>query len=342
MNDLLFQAALSRAADPRVVLQKKMRYIDLHCDALTAEGVSCVTKDNLKKGGVLLQCFAAFIKEKEGRFERAVQLCEKFERLCEEQAFQPVRCVSDIKTDQINALLTVEGGGAIEGSLEKLEKLYLRGVRMMTLVWNKENELGFPNMTENKFRREKKRGLTEFGRAVVTQMNALGVIVDVSHGSDLLVEEVARLCKRSGKAFVASHSGAEAVQTRSRNLEDRQIRLIAETGGIVGLDFCIDFTSDDCSKEGQKKALLAHVEHLMKIGGEDLPAIGSDFDGTKENPYLKSPADMPVFFESLIEKFGESIAEKIAYKNALRVLRENLTRQDTQTYLSSSEPKRME
>lgn len=269
-----------------------------------------------------MQCFAAFIKEGKDRYERALRLCEKFDGLCKQNGYNPIKKCSEIVDEKINAFLTVEGGGAVEGSIEKLEALYRRGVRMMTLTWNKDNELGASNFSYDRSKREKEKGLTPFGQIAVEEMNRLGMLIDVSHGSDRLVADVAAVCMRANKPFLASHSGAAAVQDRPRNLEDEQIRLIARAGGVVGLDFCMDFTSDERSGKGQKKALLAHLERLVKIGGEDLPAIGSDFDGTEENIYLKNPAYMPDFFQTIAKKFGESIAEKIAYKNALRIIRE--------------------
>ncbi len=295
-----------------------MKYIDLHCDALTQEGVLQATAENLRRGGCLMQCFAAFIDVRKclpaGRFARATSLCEKFGEMCGREGYHPVRNFSDIREGSINALLTVEEGGAIEGSLEKLEALYACGVRMMTLTWNFENELGAPG--------GKGGGLTLFGQACVERMKALGMIVDVSHGSDRLAEDVAALMGHT--PFVASHSNAREVFAHPRNLGDGEIRRIADNGGVIGLNFFADFLSTDKSAAGQRQALLAHAEHILKVGGEDILAIGSDFDGIPENPYLKNPADMPRFAEELQKKFGARGAEKICAGNALRVFAEVL------------------
>lgn len=283
-----------------------------------------VTEEHLKSGGCLLQCFAAFIREREGRFARALSLCERFGRLCKQQGFHRVERFSQIEAGSINALLTVEEGGAIEGSLEKLEELYSRGVRMMTLTWNYENELGAPNRKAcgGVSSREKEKGLTEFGKSAVERMKELKMIVDVSHGSDKLVKDVADIM--GAAPFVASHSGAAEIFPCSRNLEDEQIKLIAESGGVIGLYFCADFLSPDPSFQGQKEALLAHAEHIVKVGGEDVLALGSDFDGIPENAYLKSPSDMPKLLSEFEKKFGGRAAEKFARQNALRVLKEVL------------------
>ncbi len=280
-----------------------------------------------------MQVFAAFIEGRERRFARATELCDKFAELCKTSDFSPVTNFSHVQTGKINALLSVEEGGAIEGDIQKLEALYARGVRLMTLTWNYPNEIGFPNFPDceglksgeiSPFSREKERGLTEFGRETAERMIGLGMLIDVSHGSDKLVEDVAEICSKWSVPFLASHSGAAAICPWARNLEDRQIRLIAESGGVVGLDFCTDFTSPDASSEGQRQALLAHARHLIEIGGEDVLSIGSDFDGIPPNAYLPDPSHMPKFLEELEKNFGSRIAEKIACGNALRVLKEVL------------------
>lgn len=305
-----------------------MKYCDLHCDALTAEGGLQVTKENLAAGGCFLQCFAAFISAREGRYASALALCDKFDSLCKTEGYHAVRHVSELEEGKINALLTVEEGGAAEGSLEKLDALYARGVRMMTLTWNYPNEIGYPNFPDYEglkagrvpfSAREAERGLTPFGFQAVAHMNTLGIIVDVSHGSDKLFADVAQAAK---KPFVASHSGANTVYNCARNLTDEQIKTLADCGGVIGLDFCADFLTDDKTAAGQKEALLAHARHIVNAGGVETLAIGSDFDGIPENPYLKNPSFMPAFLEELEREFGSRAAEKIAYKNFLRVFEE--------------------
>lgn len=305
-----------------------MKYCDLHCDALTAEGVLQVSGETLRKGDCFLQCFAAFVSGRECRFRRAVSLADKFDETCRREGLHPVRTFSDIREGEINAVFTVEEGGAVEGDLQKLEALYRLGARMMTLTWNYPNEIGYPNFPDyggvkrgevSPALREGERGLTPFGFEAVYRMNEMGMIADVSHGSDKLFYDVARVCRENGKPFVASHSGADSVFPCARNLTDGQIAELADCGGVVGLDFCARFTSDDASAEGQRSALLSHARAIVNAGGEDVLAIGSDFDGIPKNPYLENPARMPSFLEELTAQFGFRVAEKIALRNALRV-----------------------
>ncbi len=368
-----------------------MNYIDLHCDALTKrEGVFHVTRKKLEAGGCLLQCFAAFIDPRKGEgFARAMALADHFDAMCAREGYAPVRAARDIGEGKIHAMLTVEGGGALEGSLEKLEALYRRGVRMLTLTWNLPNELGFPNSSrlpplgelapaerategvpfsgelspEAAFpsrrplegelstaaafppwrplegelapakrategvslrhgtlqSRQRRFGLTSFGRAAVERMAELGMLVDVSHGSDDLLFDVAAALKRTHTPFVASHSGARAVFPHPRNLSDEGIRAVAESGGAIGLCFVPAFLTDDGTAERNREAILAHARHIVRVGGEDALALGSDFDGAPENPYLPDAAAMPRLYDDLCSIFPSHVAQKVVSGNALRV-----------------------
>ena len=226
----------------------------MHCDALTAEGVVQVTRENLVAGGCLLQCFAAFVKE--GGYSRFCALADDFDALCARAGYRKVTRACEIKEDAVNALLTAEGG-AFE-TLEELDGLYERGVRMAGPVWNTPTAAGFPNFPDYAglcagrvppSAREGTRGLTAFGRQAVEYIFMRGMLVDVSHASDKLFWEVAAY----KRPFVASHSNAAALHDWARNLTDAQLKAVADCGGVVGLNFCMDFLSDDKSAEGQRR-----------------------------------------------------------------------------------------
>ena len=297
----------------------------MHCDALTASGAPRVTGERLATGGCLVQCFAAFVEE--GGFSRFASLADKFDQLCQREGYHRVLCAGDIREDAVNAMLTSEGGAF--SSLEELKGLYDRGVRIAGFVWNMPTGAGFPNFPDYAglcsgrvapVLRETARGLTAFGFAAAEYMAEVGIIADVSHGSDRLFADIASL----KRPFVASHSNAASVQNWARNLTDGQIRTLADCGGVVGLNFCADFLSDDGSAEGQRAALLAHAHAVLRAGGEDVLAIGSDFDGIPDNAFLPDPSRMPVFLQLLADEFGARIAEKAARDNFLRVIRDVL------------------
>ena len=302
-----------------------MKYIDLHCDALTQEGVLQVTKERLAAGGCLLQCFAAYVGE--GGFARFCTLADAFDGMCAREGYS--RFTGGVpRTDALNAMLTV-AGDALCGDAGRLDALYARGVRIMGFVWNTPSSLGFPNFPDYAglcagrvpfSLREGARGLTRFGAEVLERMECLKMLPDVSHGSDALFWEVA--ARR--RPFVATHSDAAGVCGWARNLTDEQIAAVAGCGGVVGLNFCADFLSPDGSAAGQRAALLEHAKAIVAAGGEDVLAIGSDFDGIPPNPYLPDPSFMPRFLEELAGAIGSRAAEKAARDNVLRVFREAL------------------
>lgn len=302
-----------------------MKYIDLHCDALTQEGVLQVTKERLAAGGCLLQCFAAYVGE--GGFARFCTLADAFDGMCAREGYS--RFTGGVpRTDALNAMLTVEGD-ALCGDAGRLDALYARGVRIMGFVWNTPSSLGFPNFPDYAglcagrvpfSLREGARGLTRFGAEVLERMECLKMLPDVSHGSDALFSDVASF----KRPFLATHSNAASVCGWARNLTDEQIAAVAGCGGVVGLNFCADFLSPDGSAAGQRAALLEHAKAIVAAGGEDVLAIGSDFDGIPPNPYLPDPSFMPRFLEELAGAIGARAAEKAARDNVLRVFREAL------------------
>ncbi len=310
-NDHLYQAAEGDRLHRTAVLQG-MKYIDLHTDALTGEGVLSVTPETLRRGDCALECFACFTPH--GTLCDTLRLCDRFDEMCSSCGYKRVERADGLSADGIHAMLTVEGGEAVEGELENLTLLYKRGVRLLTLVWNFDNNLGGTHGGG--------QGLTPFGRAVVEKMGELKMLVDVSHGSDALFYDVAKWSRERGLPFVASHSNARAVCAHSRNLTDEEIGTLADCGGVMGLNFYDEFLSSDKSAEGQKIALIAQISHILKVGGEDVLALGSDFDGIPQNAYLKTAADMPRFFEDLCAVFPPRLVEKLAYANAARVIRE--------------------
>ena len=129
------------------------------------------------------------------------------------------------------ALLTVEEGGVLNGNRNRLEELYQRGVRLITLTWNYENCIGYPN---SRNAQEMQKGLKSFGKQMVEEMNERGMLVDVSHLSDGGFWDCIRLSK---KPIIASHSNARALCAHPRNLSDEMLCALGECGGVVGLNF---------------------------------------------------------------------------------------------------------
>lgn len=214
----------------------------------------------------------------------------------------------------MSALLAIEEGAVLEGNIENLEKFYDLGVRMITLTWNHENEIGYPHIKPE----NANKGLKSFGIEVVENMNDLGMIVDVSHLSDAGFYDVAKV---STKPFIATHSNSREMTKHSRNLTDEMIKILANAGGVTGINFCSAFIGE--TPMTMISDMVRHIKHMRNIGGIDVIALGSDFDGIESPVEIKNSSEMNKLAIQL-EKEGFKVdeIEKIFYKNALRVIKD--------------------
>ncbi|MDE7329492.1 MAG: dipeptidase [Clostridia bacterium] len=308
-----------------------MKYIDMHCDTLTVcrDGgyglAECSLQINLKslaRSGCKAQCFAVFT-EGVGAKERFFDYLAFFKNQIEEHGdlLLPVKEYSDLsraeKDGKVGAVLTVENLGFTGGDLSILSGLKSAGVKMASLVWNNENAFARPNLIfENglpAFEKSESRGLTALGRQAVEMLDGLKIIVDISHLSDGGAEEIL-----SGRKIplVASHSNARGVCNVSRNLSDGLIKKIAACGGAVGVNFCADFLGGQAFE-----SVARHLKRIINVGGEDVIAFGSDFDGIPENPDIPDCTRMPSLLEYLEGELSPRVVEKLACKNFERVFK---------------------
>lgn len=310
----------------------QMKYIDLHCDTLTvcadrgADLKNCGLQtdlEKLNKSGCAAQCFAIFTQGTDAAscFKKYVKF---FKDCVEKNKIRQILDGGDIKrcleTGETGAILTVENLGFIGEDLSELESLSEYGVKMASLVWNYENDLAYPNLMfsegEPQFLSREGRGLKDGGRRAAEILDDLKIIIDISHLSDGGADEL--LCGRK-KPLVASHSNAAEVLGVSRNLTDGQIKKIADCGGVVGVNFCKDFLGGGAASE----CVLNHIRHIIKTGGEDVVALGGDFDGIPPTAGLEDCLKMPDLF-SYLENHGITprVSEKLRYANFLRVFEE--------------------
>jgi membrane dipeptidase len=312
--------------------------IDLHCDTISECHLSggkrslcssdlCVDIEKLKKADSLAQVFALYIdmKATENPMQYCLDMLDLFYRELDKNkeniAF--ASCFEDIeknrKAGKISALLAIEEGAALNGSIVNLRIFYRLGVRLITLLWNYPNQLGYPNF-EFKY---KDKGLTEFGFEVVEEMNKLGMLIDVSHLSDGGFYDVARV---SRKPFVASHSNARACTPHPRNLTDDMIKVLAEKGGVMGLNFESYFLNEgEPTDVSTVEDMVRHLKHIRNVGGIEVMAMGTDFDGTMHTSEIRNIGEMDKLTLVLKKKgFTEEELDKLYYKNALRVIKEVL------------------
>jgi len=319
----------------------KHLFADMHCDTITTlyDRIQMGSKETLRsnsmqmdieklvKSNYLLQNFAVFFDKgiwPEDLFKEAMLRIDFFrEQLAEnDDIIRQVTTVEEIlqneRENRVSALLTLEGGESLEGNADNLTAFHKKGVRMITLTWNYDNELGHCHFDKEG------NGLTKFGYEMVERMEELHMIPDVSHGSDALFFDV---CKVAKKPFVASHSNARSVYGRTRNMSDEMIRALAEHGGVMGMNFFAGFTSARARENGMcyLEDILAHMKHVKNVGGIDCLGLGSDFDGIGTDVEWGDAGGMQILLAAM-EKAGFTPAEcdKICRENVLRLYKECL------------------
>ena len=290
--------------------------------------------DRWKQGGVDVQFFSVWTdkspRNKEGFFKDANQEIDSLELITLRNPFRMTLATTyrqvkrGIRQGKLVALIGVEGGHMIEDDLDKLDSLFRRGMRYMTLTWNNSTSWASSAMDEvNHPDSLKHKGLTDFGKQVVHRMNELGIMVDLSHtGEQTFYDAIAA----TTKPVLLSHSSVWNICPVFRNVKDDQIRAVAKNGGVI----CINFYSGFISKEydqrsawlngpGKKLAmdslmliyhdssiakarfeeyqnselnkvrptlsqLADHIDYIVKLVGDDYAGIGSDYDGVSSLP----------------------------------------------------------
>ena len=233
-------------------------YADLHCDTLYAawrRGAEDIFQlDNamadvskIRKGGCRLQLYAIFMPPSEDTTEAGAAypgdeayiktLHDIFRRTVQRHPdiFAAAGSMRDVERNtaagKVSGMLSMEDGRAVAGSFDKIRQFHEMGIRVMGLTWNSANCFGYPNSFDAE---EMKRGLTAFGKESVSCMNEIGMLIDVSHLSDGGFWDVARLSRRP---FIASHSNCRTLNPHPRSLTDEMIRALADSGGVMGLNF---------------------------------------------------------------------------------------------------------
>ena len=155
-------------------------------------------------------------------------------------------------------------------------------------------------------------GISSFGRDVVKELENNNIAVDLSHASDRLFYDVINIAK---KPVIATHSNSRKITNVKRNLTDEQFRIISQMGGIVGLNFYRGFLNNNEEKASIDDIIL-HAEHFLNLGGEDVLAIGSDFDGADMPTDISGVESIPSIYQRFLKEFGEKITKKIFFDNA--------------------------
>jgi len=323
-----------------------------------------------KEGGLDVQLFSVFCDgSKIDPFKYANQQMDSLDAVVKRNPDKIVKVANTkelltaVKQQKIAALFGVEGGHMIENDLSKLEILYNRGARYMTLTWNNSTDWATSAYDETFTQDLKHKGLTDFGKQIVAKMNQLGMIVDVSHIGEQTFWDV---INTTTKPVIASHSSVYALCKHQRNLNDEQIKAIAKNGGVIQVNFHPGFIDPDFDEKNNAffnthkiekdsliesgkddwyienymyrkyneeaeairpplSILIKHITYIIDLVGIDYVGIGSDFDGIILTPKeLDDVTTYPIITKALVEKgYNEKDISKILGGNFLRVLKAN-------------------
>lgn len=316
-----------------------MNFIDFHCDTATLilEQNQELKKNSLKidieklqKGEALSQFFAMYIDaaKVDSAYDYCLKMLAKFKNELEKnkESISLCQTYSDLEKAQhenkIAAFLSIEEGEAIEGSLDKLRFFKEQGISLITLTWNYENALGYPNFEW----RDQFKGLKAKGIEAIEEMNHLNMLIDVSHLSDGGFEDV---LKHSKAPFIATHSNARAKTNHPRNLSDEMLKKLANVGGLTGINFFNNFLVNGELKDKMEIAkiedMLRHIKHIRNVAGVEVIGLGSDFDGIPNEVEIKDASQMSKLANELLKNdFSYDEVEKIFFKNGLRIIKEVL------------------
>ncbi len=315
----------------------KFNILDAHCDTagffcqensvydfLGRNNQHHIDLPRLKESGIILQFFALYIKDEYkpiGSLAYCLRLLDSYYRTMQ-------RCPDDLQTIysatdltnalnscKIAALLSVEGGEALEGELAVLRMLFKLGIRSLGLTWNQNNQLA-TGIGENKPR----AGLTTFGKQVIREMNSLGMLIDLAH---INLQGFCDVLKISSAPVVVTHANARAICDHPRNITDDQLRDLRDIDGVIGMSCCPDFVDPDHATTDK---LLDHFVHVANVVGIDHLGFGADFDGIEEViTGLENVTGLPRLAEGLSKRgFSREEIDKITHKNFIRVLQKVL------------------
>lgn len=308
-----------------------MLFCDAHCDIFS----KIETPDELfmnhhhwdaqraLKNGPFIQVFSSFAGDRfrdhpkvhmEAQFIKALMIEKKYPdrlKLIRSQADLEI-AVEDSSLKRIYGLLEAEGAEILGGSIEELNRLYREGLRILTLVWNYDNEV-----CDSVAGVHSHKGLSEFGRNVIHTAQRLGMLIDVSHASDKTFDDCIAITQ---KPIMASHSNSRALCGHRRNLTDDQIKAVAQTHGIIGINFYPLFLSH--TGNAHFVDIIRHIEYIAGLAGPAFIGIGSDFDGFSDLPEgMTGVEDLYRIMEALLRlNYSQHDVEGIAGINFTSLL----------------------
>lgn len=333
--------------------------IDLHCDTIEKAFDEKIKLDDQKlsfntvearQNLPHIQCLATFVHSKYSKgkdgFKRANEIIDNFYKIYNSEELFVIKSKEDLESNQlktkIGAILSIENGTAISGNLDNIKKLYNKGIRMMGIVWNDDNDLACGALTKND------TGLTELGKEYIKELYKQKIIIDVSHASKKTFWDTCKIvndenisldkkkiinnhtknsiiAKNVEYPIIASHSNAQKLCNHPRNLDDEQIKQIAKIGGVVGICFNKIFLNNN--SKANVEDIVNHIDYIVNLVGIDYVSFGSDFDGLEKEHILedvKGVKDYHIIINELKKRgYKQEDIDKICYKNFVRLIQKS-------------------
>lgn len=307
-----------------------MIIVDGHCDTLKEAFKRKIDLDDERLNFNIantkfpvIQMMAIYISPEEAKegFDIASKVLDFFKEEKEKYKDTIVQIINKddiekIENGKIGMMLTTENGSVIQGNLENIGKLYKAGVRMMSIVWNAENDLASGALDKVD------KGLTPLGVEYIKCLNQKNILIDVSHSSEKTFWDTVKI---TSKPIVASHSCVYNICNHPRNLKDEQIKQIAKMNGIIGVVFCSEFLNP--TGKANVSDVVKHIKYIKDLVGIDYVGLGSDFDGLEENhilPDLKGIRNIENLINALKTEFTRKEIDKILGENWIRLIKENI------------------
>lgn len=307
-----------------------MIFFDAHCDILSQIHTAGDLFSNARQwdarralsNGPFIQVFSCFAenretrgKEMQSQLKMAVSAESKYpDKLKIIRSQKDLDDAVDSKSaTKVYGMLEAEGAEILGRSLSELNRCYDMGLRILTLAWNYDNEV-----CDSAAEQRRHNGLSDFGRQVVEKAQALGIAIDVSHSSDKTFEDVMGI---THKPVIASHSNARALCGHRRNLTDAQIKAVAATGGVIGINFYSRFLKN--TGNANSKDIIRHIEYIAALAGVSSVGFGCDFDGCDLLPAgIRGVEDLGRVTEALLKlNYSEEDVKAIAGGNFIGLMK---------------------
>lgn len=256
-------------------------------------------------------------------WEHFLQIADNFDRVLQSDGnMKRVTTGEDLDAALLStkraAILAVEDARLLAGDIDRLQVLYDRGVRCITLLWGGETCIGGSHDTNV--------GLTAFGKQVTARCFELGIVPDISHASEQSVDDVIEIANQYQKAFIATHSNSYSAYAHSRNLRDRHLTELMRLGGTVGVSMCTSHLRDCSQKQADVDDIVCHIERYMELGAQDHLCFGCDFDGTGLPDGIAHVGDLEKVADALLARgYSDQLIDKIFFKNAYTFFQKQLS-----------------